>query len=240
MILTFSAVFPWFRRDLTHPTGIALPTSCLFLIALLLHALPAHAASGEALIRAIQNEQASRVGILLDQGFSPEAATTNGEFTGKTALMWAAESGQTEILELLLAYGAQVDRTNPKGGTALMYASVAGQTESIRTLVTAGADPNHRVRHGWTPLMLATSKGHTESVRTLVELGADPGTRDVYGSTLLMRATELGDQAMVRTLLDLGLDPETENGSGITALDIAEQRKDMDMLRVLRRHPVQG
>lgn len=218
---------------ITHP-----PRLLVFLHALIFLFSPAVPAadSGNALLRAIADQQPQRVAILLDQGVSPEATTATGEFQGKTALMWAAETGQTEILELLLDYGATVDRTNPKGGTALMYAAVAGQTEAIRLLAEAGADPNHRVRHGWTPLMLATSKGHSTSVRTLVELGADPMTRDVYGSTLLMRATELGNLEMVRTLLGLGLKPETENNSGASALQIAQRRNNEELLRLLRRH----
>lgn len=189
--------------------------------------------SGQALLDAVANGQAQRVAILLDAGVSPEMASGPGEHEGKTALMWAADAGRGDIADLLLQYGAEVDRANPKGGTALMYAAVAGQVELIDLLVGAGADPGHRVRHGWTPLLLATAKGHADAVRALARHGADLDTQDVYGWTLLMRAVELGDRDMVSTLLSLGLDPSTGDGNGLNAHKIAARRSDAGLLELL-------
>ena len=207
----------------------------LFAAVLALATLSASASSSEALLNAIIDRQPTRVAILLDQGVSPEAASAAGENHGKTALMWAAETGQTDVIRMLVDYGAVVDRGNAKGGTALMYAAVAGRTEAIRSLVEAGADPNHRVRHGWTPLLLATAKGHVEAVRLLTRLGADPSTRDVYGWTLLMHATERADREMVSTLLDLGLDPQQQDASGTDAITLARRGNHADLGELLER-----
>lgn len=207
-----------------------------FLLIMLLAgaAQTALASASEALLRAVVDHQPARVAILLDQGVSPEAAHADGEYQGKTALMWAAETGQTDVVRMLLQYGAVVDRGNPKGGTALMYAAVAGQTETIELLVRAGADPNHRVRHGWSPLLLATAKGHVAAVRALTGLGADPRTRDVYGWTLLMHATDRADTAMMRTLIELGLDPRETDSAGVNALMLAERSNRPELVAVLR------
>jgi ankyrin repeat protein len=213
---------------------LALPLRCILLAAALtVLALGARASSSEALLNAIIDRQPMRVQILLDQGVSPEVASGAGEYQGKTALMWAAETGQVRVIRMLLDYGAIVDRGNAKGGTALMYAAVAGRSEAIRTLVEAGADPNHRVRHGWTPLLLATAKGHVEAVRLLTRLGADPQTRDVYGWTLLMHATERADREMVSTLLELGLDPRARDASGTDAITLARRSNRADVLELL-------
>lgn len=207
----------------------------LMLIVLLACSAPlAFASAGQALLRAIIDRQPTRVAILLDQGVSPEVTQTDGEYQGKTALMWAAESGQVDVVRMLLQYGAVVDRGNPKGGTALMYAAVAGQTETIRALVAAGADPNHRVRHGWTPLLLATAKGHVATVRALTGLGADPQTRDVYGWNLLMHATDRADTAMMRTLIELGLDPQATDTAGVNALMLAERSDRAELVELLQ------
>ena len=191
-------------------------------------------ASAEALLQAVIDRAPQRVARLLAHGVSPESSRIDGEHAGKTALMWAAESGQTGIIALLLDHGARVDHGNPKGGTALMYAAVSGHADAIRMLVEAGANPDHRVRHGWTPLLLATAKGHVDSVRVLAELGADLDTRDVYGWTLLMRAAERGDTAMVATLLELGLDPAKTDANGTNALALARQHDDLALLELLR------
>src|SRR5690606_38684026 len=84
----------------------------LLLPGLLVATAPALASSSEALLRAIVQQQPERVAILLDQGVSPEAASGEGEYRGKTALMWAAETGQVVVLRMLLQYGAVVDRGN--------------------------------------------------------------------------------------------------------------------------------
>lgn len=191
------------------------------------------ASSGQAMLDAIVDRQIQRVAILLDQGVSPETTSAAGEHEGKTALMWAAEAGEPQIIGLLLQYGAAVDRSNPRGGTALMYAAVAGRNDAIRTLVAAGADPNHRVRHGWTPLLLATVKGHVASVRLLAALGADLGTRDLYGWTLLMHATERNDRAMVEALLELGLDPADGDANGLTPITLAQRNGNAPLAALL-------
>lgn len=192
------------------------------------------ASSSQALLKAIIDRQPARVAILLDQGVSPEAVSREAEYSGKTALMWAAETGQTDVVRMLLQYGAVVDRGNPKGGTALMYAAVGGHIETIEVLIRAGADPNHRVRHGWSPLLLATAKGHVAAVRALTGLGADPQTRDVYGWNLLMHATDRADTAMMRTLIELGLDPQATDAAGINALMLAERSNHPELVALLK------
>jgi ankyrin repeat protein len=210
-----------------------LATVLLFLL-LLCATQTAFASAGHALLRAIIDRQPARVAILLDQGVSPEAVSREAEYSGKTALMWAAETGQADIVRMLLQYGAVVDRGNPKGGTALMYAAVAGHIETIEVLIRAGADPNHRVRHGWSPLLLATAKGHVAAVRALTGLGADPQTRDVYGWNLLMHATDRADTAMMRTLIELGLDPQATDAAGINALMLAERSNRPELVALLK------
>ena len=197
---------------------------------------PALAGSAQALLNAVVAGQLQRVAILLDAGATPEATSGAGEYEGKTALMWAAEAGRSDIADLLLRYGAEVDRANPKGGTALMYAAVGGHVAVIDLLVAAGADPQHRVRHGWTPLLLATAKGHVAAVRALASHGADLDTRDVYGWTLLMRAVERDDPHMVGALLALGVDPHAGDSNGVNAVDIARRQASATMLDLLGTH----
>ena len=59
---------------------------------------------------------------------------------GMTALMIAAESGQVEVVKLLLDRGAAVNREDKQRLTALMWASGKGHLEIARLLLAAGAD----------------------------------------------------------------------------------------------------
>ena len=79
---------------------------------------------------------------------------------GKTALMFAAERGQTDIVQALINAGANVGAKNrvscltvanvlltaftffEDGKTALMMAAQGGHTETVKALIVAGADVN--------------------------------------------------------------------------------------------------
>ena len=183
-------------------------------------------AAEPALIAAIRDGQTQQALAMLDEGVSPEATTPDGEFESKTALMWAAETGEVAVLDALLAAGAEVDRPNNKSGTALMYAAVAGELTALEHLLGAGADPNVQVRHGWSPLLLATVKGHVDILEALVGAGADIQVRDVYDWTLLMRAVDVGERAMVERLLELGLSPSAGDEAGNNAHTVAADQAD--------------
>lgn len=75
--------------------------------------------------------------------------------TGQTALQKATENGRLEIVKMLLAAGAEVDKKNIVGDTALMLASRWGQTEIAKELLKAGADVNAKNNCGNTALDIA-------------------------------------------------------------------------------------
>ena len=59
-------------------------------------------------------------------------ADTNAKIEdGKTALIYASEEGQTEVVKVLLSAGAEVNVENEDGKTALILASENGHTEVV-------------------------------------------------------------------------------------------------------------
>jgi ankyrin repeat protein len=65
--------------------------------------------------------------------------------TRRTALLWAAVTGKTELVELLLsgeyAKPADVSASNNRGRTALHFAAEGNQVEVVRILLEHSADP---------------------------------------------------------------------------------------------------
>lgn len=80
---------------------------------------------------------------------------------GRSALMHACRSGRADVVELLLAAGAQVNAVNQQGTTPLMYAKTAamgsGNLAILKLLLANGADINARDRAGRTTLDYAVT-----------------------------------------------------------------------------------
>ena len=123
------------------------------------------------------------------------------------ALVWAAKSGRTQAIQLLVELGARVD-ADPYRGTALTWAAANGRLGSLRMLVELGADPNQRGTFGGpshgdgvTAIHLAAQSGQREAVTTLLELGADPLILDnLHGGNALGWARVGGHQELADIL----------------------------------------
>ena len=115
--------------------------------------------------------------------------------TGDTALLLCAQYGAGDLVELLVAQGAEVNARLPNGATALHYMS-NGATLSppaVVALLRFGADPNVAELHtGATPLMYAADAGATAVCEDLVRHGADAAAVDFDGYDALGYAAESG------------------------------------------------
>jgi ankyrin repeat protein len=114
----------------------------------------------------------------------------------RTALVWAAHSGQFEVVDLLLRYGAKINRQYPSNGLHVLHQLVKWPrppgnepnvgAASIKKLIQRGASPDLQMKDGTTPLMIAAKAGLTEApTRALLEGGADLNLRNKEGLTAL-------------------------------------------------------
>ena len=83
-----------------------------------------------------------------------------------------AGTGDVELLDGLLADGANVNAADRTGVTALMRAAYHGQLQMVRALIERGADVNITDSGGLTALMMAEHADHEEIVETLLSFGA--------------------------------------------------------------------
>ena len=110
---------------------------------------------------------------------------------GATPFIRAAQSGDTALMKLLLAHGADPKVVTKNGDNALHAAGGIGwvegvtyewskeeNVEAIRMLLDLGLNPNDADKEGRTALMGAALKGRIDAIRLLVERGADLNARD--------------------------------------------------------------
>lgn len=114
------------------------------------------------------------------------------EFRPRSALQMAVERGHLELMDVLLAAGADVDGpiALDGGASALQCAAAKGYLGIARRLIEAGAEVNARraERNGRTALEAAAEAGRLDMVQFLLEEGADTESEEGLWQYLRARA----------------------------------------------------
>lgn len=101
---------------------------------------------------------------LLAKGADPDQTF----FSGETALHLAVEQGNSRLVELLLAYGADVNVQERRDGfTPLMYAAIKDDQKMMRFLVSHGADPTAPDIDGYTTYHYLAARGNKTATQLL-------------------------------------------------------------------------
>ncbi|KAI1455308.1 ankyrin [Annulohypoxylon moriforme] len=157
----------------------------------------------------VRHQDIELVKKLLDGGGDPNSTTTDGyRFnTRQTALLDAIETRSTDMVKLLLQYGARVNEPASFGlrRTPLQGAVETGNIEMIQLLLSKGADVNAEPapRGGGTALQLAAMGGNCTIARLLIEHGARFDilpSQHGFGRWPLENAAENGRLDMVQLL----------------------------------------
>lgn len=164
---------------------------------------------------------ADAVRRLLDLGLPVDAVDAQG----CTALLRAAGGGHRAVVDLLLARGADPQRTANSGATPLSAAVSMRHAEIVDRLLAAGAPLEQRLPGDLTVLMVACALGLTDLAARLLTAGADVQACDAQGRQALHCAAMYGFNARERsrlvalfdTLLLAGVDADQDAG-GATPL----------------------
>jgi ankyrin repeat protein len=108
---------------------------------------------------------------------------------GSTPLLFAARSGDTGSVRLLLAAGANVNDALPDGASALVLAAHSGHGETAALLIEKGANPDS-ADAGYTALHAAVLRSDLTLVKTLLARGANPDVRTTKGTPIRRDTTD--------------------------------------------------
>lgn len=145
------------------------------------------------------------VRALLASGTDP-----NGAPAGSSLLALAAELGSGDIVDSLLAYGADPGWVSRAGWTAATFADANEFGDLAHRLVAAGAPPASPTAHGYTPLHRAARSGALETVPD--SMGPDAiDAVDASGDTPLALAVRFRRTPAAVALLEAGANPNHIN-----------------------------
>jgi ankyrin repeat protein len=142
-------------------------------------------------------------------------------YSYQTPLSWAAQTGHTGFVELLLQQNLFVDELDKEGRTPIFRAAKNGHEATVRLLIEKGAEVNNRDGSGSTLLSLALESGHEVMVRLLIEKGAAVNTSAEFTFKMLAWAIEGGREAIVKLLNNAGADFNAKAVDGQTPLALA-------------------
>ena len=145
----------------------------------------------------------------------------------------ASQRGYVEVVEALIATGADVNAANHSGCTPILEASCFGHLEIVQALIAAGADVNRASNQDSTPISWASQKGHLEVVRALIAAGADVNKADNDGRTPIFIASSEGHPEVVQALIAAGADVNKADNNGITPILVASQEGHLEVASVL-------
>eukprot|EP00953_Heterococcus_sp_UTEX-ZZ885_P016296 9167-Heterococcus_DN1.PRE.5 len=157
---------------------------------------------------------------LLDHGADVQACNEPDECC--TALMYAQQKDNFELVQRLLQRGAAVNAVTLGHESALFYSCLYGRVGALKALLAAGADVNGGLQAGdvlplnGTPLHAAVNANDGKDVATqqqmvklLLEHGADVDACNCCGQTPLMLAALDGSAEMASMLLAAGASVST-------------------------------
>ena len=185
------------------------------LIVLMVATIGLFAAGDERLVNAAKLGDAAAVRSLIQQRADVNAAQPDGT----TALHWAVQRDNPDIVDLLIKAGANAKPANRYGVTPLSVAALNGNASIIQKLIAAGADPNATSAEGETPLMTAARTGKVDAVKVLIASGVDVNAAEkTRGQTALMWAAAENHASTVSALMAAGADINLRSTGGFTPL----------------------
>ncbi|WP_420873224.1 ankyrin repeat domain-containing protein [Paraburkholderia kururiensis] len=175
-------------------------------------AAPAQAAPADTMIKAVKFDDVKEVNKQLANGMDPNLTDDQGipllvlaareqsnkvaaalvanpktnieaqDKAGENAMMLAALNGDLDLVKLLIAKGAEV---NKKGWAPLHYAAANGHDDVVKLLLDQSAYVDAGSPNGTTPLMMAARGNHISTVKLLLDNGADLNVKNQLGLTAL-------------------------------------------------------
>jgi hypothetical protein len=129
----------------------------------------------------------------------------------------------SEIIEVLVKNGADVNGLNGEHEHFLMGAVRSGDVQAARTLLELGADWKIEEAYGEESPAINAGYRTPDMLKLFLDKGADINALSSGGDTMLMNAASQTNPATVKFLVEHGADVNIRNSRGETALSRAQE-----------------
>lgn len=172
----------------------------------------------DALHQAVKSGDIKKIQQLIYKRYDVNAEDQDG----MTPLLYAIESKNANIVNLLIQNGANVDNKNTHGHKPLFCAVVMDDPDIaiIQLLVKSGANVNVKDKDGVAPLLLwaISSNKSVNIIQFLVESGANVDAKNAVGNTPLFYAIKIKNPDIIEFLVQQGANINAQDAQGKTYL----------------------
>lgn len=163
------------------------------------------------LILAIQKKNLQLVELLANE------TTSNDNYLGMPALIWAAKDNLSDITTILLNSGANINATF-NNASALMWAGAKKCQEVATILIQRGSDYIDYLTN-------CIIDGKFDALEILINAGVDVNSIANNGDSILSYSACLGHDNITQYLIEKGANLDMQNEDGCTALMLAANTK---------------
>lgn len=182
------------------------------------------------IVKSLNNKKKlSKIMELIEWGADVNTKDNND----KSILMYFAQFGYTDIVELLVEKGSDFKAIDNSGTTALMYSARMGHRGLVKFFLDKGDDINIKNSNGLSALIFAIFGRHIKVIKLLLACNADVNVTTNSEGTALMLAVQSGNLGIVKLLLSKIEDVNIQDSYGQTALMLAVDKGDIDMVKLL-------
>ena len=195
----------------------------------------------DELTKAVMNKDTAKVNQLLAGGIDVNVRQEN---SNATVLMVASSyEGYSDMIELLIKRGADVNAQSSDGKTALMWAA-DNAPDAVETLLNYRANVKLKMNDGMTAFLqsvfgILSGKVSTTVCDLLLKKGANVNDEltsiSASGWTALHFAAINGDVELVKYLIRKGANVNHKSSEGSSALYLAKQNSYKEIVKILKK-----
>ena len=164
------------------------------------------------------------------------ATVTREDNSGANALHFAAEGGDTDIIDLIHTHLLNIESKTSQGRTPLMMAALGGKLQAVKWFLEKGATVNCDDNRGWNTLHFAAEGGDTDIIDLIHTHLPNVDSKTNEGYTPLMVAAFNGKLPVVKWFLEKGATVTLKDKAGWNMLHFAAQGGDTYILDLIHNH----